>query len=101
MTYTPPSIEGEHVVLTGPITGDVTLPDGTKVDVSAPVIAVDSPERAAEVAHAIGQHWAEPGNTHPGQVDYDPATGKTTVLDFVYDDSHHKAAVKAASKKKG
>jgi hypothetical protein len=100
MTYTPPSIEGEHVVLTGPITGDVTLPDGTKVDVSAPVISVDSPERAAEVAHAIGQHWAEPGNVHPGQLDVQE-DGTVKVLDFVYDDSHHKAAVKAAAKKKG
>jgi hypothetical protein len=99
--YTPPSIKGEHVVLTGPIVGDVTLPDGSKVDVTPAVISVDSEEKAAEVAHAIGKHWAEPANIHPGQIDHDPDTGETRVLDFVYDDSHYKSTIKRLKAGKG
>jgi len=63
MKFTPASVEGEHVVLTGPITGTVTLDDGTVVDVSAPVIGVDTPEQADEVAHLIGLRYADEG--HP------------------------------------
>ena len=95
--YTAPSIKAEHVVLTGPITGAVTLPDGKTVDVTPGVIAVDSEEEAAEVAHAIGVHWSQPQNIHPGQVDVDE-DGNVKVIDFVYDDSHHKAATKARKK---
>jgi hypothetical protein len=91
--YTPPSIKGEHVVLTGPITGDVVLPDGTRVDVTAPVIAVDSEEKAAEVAHAIGQHWAKPENVHPGQVNR-KEDGSVEILDFEYDDTGYREAKK-------
>lgn len=99
MAYTPASITGDHVVITGPITGVVELPDGTRVDVTAPVVAVSSEEQAAEVAHAIGQHWAQPENVHPGQLDVDPDTGEVKVLPFEYNDSHYKAATKRAGKK--
>jgi hypothetical protein len=44
---------GEHVVITGPATGNVTLPDGTVVDVTAPVILADSQEHAIQIANAI------------------------------------------------
>lgn len=69
MSYTPPAISGDHVVLTGPIQGTVTLDDGTLVDVSAPAVAVDSPERAAEVAHQIGLRYADEG--HPDDIERD------------------------------
>lgn len=98
MKYTPSHIEAEHVIITGPITGSVTLDNGEVIDVTQPVIAVRDEAHAAEVAHAIGQHWAQPENIHPGQVNR-LEDGSVEVLDFVYDDSHHKAAAK--SKKKG
>lgn len=95
--YTPAAIQGDHVVLTGPITGTVTLPDGTVIDVSAPFIAVDSELRAAEVAHAIGLHWEAAENVHPTQIDVDPETGQPVVNEFVYDDSHYQDALAAAA----
>lgn len=52
-----------HVVLTGPITGSVVCADGTAYDVTPPVVEVQSPEHAAEVADLIGRHHAEHG--HP------------------------------------
>lgn len=42
-----------HVVITGPATGEVTLADGSVVDVTAPVIEADSPEHAVAIADAI------------------------------------------------
>lgn len=67
--YTPPSIKSTgHVLLTGPIQGTVTLADGTVVDVSQPVIAVQD-DQAEEIAHLIGQRYAEEG--HPDDVEYD------------------------------
>lgn len=100
-TYTPPSITAEHVVLTGPITGTVTLPDGRKVDVTAEVIAVPDEETANEVAHAIGQHWARDENVHPQQINIDPDTGTVEVRPFVYDDSQYRATKKRLDKQKG
>lgn len=52
-----------HAVLTGPITGTVTLPDGTEVDVSNPVIEVKDQKQADEVAHAIAMRYHTEG--HP------------------------------------
>lgn len=92
MKITPGSIvadEGEHVVLTGPITGTVTLSDGEVVDVSDAAVLARDELHAAEIAHAIGQHWADPANPNP------PGLGDQP---FEYDDSHYKAAVKAAKK---
>lgn len=81
---TPGSVVSDgHVVLTGPITGTVTTDDGTTYDVSA--VAVEVPdEHAAEVAHLIGQRYADEG--HP------------TDPEFTYDDSHYKAATKRSKK---
>lgn len=60
-----------HIVLTGPITGNLVLGDGTKVDVSPQMVEVDSPEQAAELADLIGREYA--ANGHPevdGDFDY-------------------------------
>jgi hypothetical protein len=59
-----------HVVFTGPIKGNVTLPDGTVVDVNAHYIEVDDASVAAEVAHAIGVRYETEG--HPDQEPGDP-----------------------------
>lgn len=99
MTYTPGHVEGQHVVLTGPITGTVTLSDGEVIDVSQDGVVARDEAHAAEIAHAIGVHWAQPENIHPGQHDVDEH-GKPVLRDFVYDDSHHKAAVAATKKKR-
>lgn len=77
-----------HALLTGPIQGPVRLADGTEVDVTPGVIYLDSAEEAAEVAHAIGQHWAKHG--HPEDFDLDPKTGDRVQRKFAYDDSHHR-----------
>lgn len=62
MQTIPGKIIGEHVVLTGPIQGSVTLDDGTSYDVSG--FAVDAPlEHHAEIAHLIGLRYAAEG--HP------------------------------------
>lgn len=42
-----------HIVLTGPTTGEVELPDGEIVNVTAAAIEVDSQEKAQLVAAAI------------------------------------------------
>lgn len=42
-----------HVILTGPATGIVTLPDGSTVDVTDAVVEADSPEHAQAIADAI------------------------------------------------
>lgn len=78
----------QHAVITGPIKGPVQLADGTQVDVSAPIVYVDSIEQAAEVAHAIGQHWAKHG--HPDDFDIDEKTGDRIQRKFAYDDAHHR-----------
>lgn len=99
MTYTPGSIEGKHVVLTGPITGSVTLPSGDVVDVSAPAVEARDAEHAAEIAHAIGLYWADPDTpAHPDHLERQD-DGTIVETPFEYDDSHHKAAKRAAKKK--
>lgn len=50
----------KHVVLTGPIRGSVTLPDGREISVSAPVVEVDNLATAEAVAAAIGERYAAP-----------------------------------------
>lgn len=52
-----------HAVMTGPVQGQVTLADGTVVDVSPGVVLVDTPEQAAEVADLIGKRYQSEG--HP------------------------------------
>lgn len=45
---------GEHVVLTGAASsGEVTLADGSKVDVTDAVVAAKDPEHAQAIAEAI------------------------------------------------
>ena len=44
---------GEHVVVTGPATGEVTTADGTEYDVTDAVIAVDSQAHAEEIADIL------------------------------------------------
>lgn len=46
---------GDHVVITGAASGEVTLPDGTKVDVTDAVIEAESPEHAQQIADAIAE----------------------------------------------
>jgi hypothetical protein len=75
---TPGSIVSDgHVVLTGPITGTVTTDDGTTYDVSDVAVEV-AKEHVAEVAHLIGQRYADEG--HP------------TDPDFTYDARNYMAA---------
>lgn len=56
-----------HVVLTGPITGLLTLEDGTVVNVSPTAIEVTGQEQADEISFLIGEHWVKHG--HPDDVD--------------------------------
>lgn len=65
----------KHVVLTGPIRGSVTLPDGREISVSAPVVEVDDLATAEAVAAAIGERYAAEG--HP---DDDPADPQFTYV---------------------
>lgn len=65
--HTPGSAKGEHVLLTGPIRGTVTKADGTEVDVTPGVIAVDSVEEAEEISFLIGEHFV--ANGHPDDVE--------------------------------
>lgn len=69
--------EGEHILLTGPIRGDVTLASGKVIDVRPDAIVVEDHCEAAEVSHLIGQRYAEEGHAH-----HDPSDP------FVYDDAH-------------
>jgi hypothetical protein len=52
-----------HLVFTGPITGAVTLPDGSQVDVSPPVVTVPDQDTAEAVAHAVAVRYRDEG--HP------------------------------------
>lgn len=86
-----PTTSDKHAVLTGPIRGVVTLPDGTDVNVTDEVVYLDSIEQAHAVAHAIGEHYATEG--HPHHRASDP---------FVHDTDRSKknfAAAKRALKK--
>jgi hypothetical protein len=53
----------KHALITGPIKGVVTLPDGREVDVTEHVVYLDSLEDAQAVAHQIGLRHEEQG--HP------------------------------------
>ncbi len=79
MKITPGSIvadEGEHIVLVGPISGNVTLDDGTVVDVSAPAVVAHSQEQADAIAHAVGQSYADNGHPDDPDFTYDGPTAK-------------------------
>lgn len=56
-----------HVVYVGrAISGSVEV-NGKQVDLSEDIVVADSPEHAADIAHAIGVHLAKHGHpTDPG-----------------------------------
>lgn len=54
----------QHAVLTGPIRGIVTLPDGRQIDVSDDIVYLDTLEDAQAVADAIGARHARDGHPH-------------------------------------
>lgn len=61
-----------HAVATGPITGTITVADGTTYDVTPYFVVVD-PAHADELADLIGRHYEEHG--HPqveGDFIYNP-----------------------------
>lgn len=88
MQQTPGSVAARHILMTGPIQGEVTCADGTVYDVSAPFIeipdgagghievtdadgnTVNKPAHAEEVAHLIGDRYAAEG--HPDHTDDNP-----------------------------
>lgn len=62
-----------HVLFTGPITGEITLADGTTYDVSPMQIDCTSHEHVVELCHQIGLRHEI--NGHPevdGKFVYDP-----------------------------
>ncbi len=63
-----------HAVITGAIRGEVTLDDGTVVDVRPGVVFVETAEQAAEVATKVGERYEAEG--HP---EHDP--GEEFVVD--------------------
>lgn len=62
----------DFAVLTGPIQGTVTLPDGTEVDVTPFVVEVASKEQADQVAHAIGLRYQSEGHPADPNFTYTP-----------------------------
>lgn len=72
-----------HAVLTGPITGLLTLADGTVVNVTPAVVEVADQEQAHELAFLIGEHWVKHG--HPDDVDIDDEDGTPVQRPFFHD----------------
>lgn len=92
MEVIPAQVRGTHIVMTGPISGTVTLPSGETVDVTSREIEVDSLEKAAEVAHQLGlRYYAEghPDDREPDETgamvqrpfDYQPPEDRLSDLD--------------------
>lgn len=86
---------GEHVLMTGPISGIKTLADGSSIDVTPEYIVVRDQAHADAVNKAIGMHHVE--NGHPHDVDHlvHPETGETVPVQrpFVFVDDAGKAHV--------
>lgn len=61
-----------NAVVTGPISGTVTLPDGREIDVTAPVVIVEDDATAAAVADAIGRRYASEGHPTDPNFTYNP-----------------------------
>lgn len=74
----------ERVVLVGPITGVVTLEDGTGVNVTPDQVPVDhlSDEQVEELAHLVAMHYYT--NGHPNDVETDDE-GNPVQRPFNYD----------------
>jgi len=68
-----------HVVMTGPINGSVTVPDGTEYDVTEQFIEVASLEHAGHVSHAIGVRHEDEG--HPA---HQPTLADPNPVPFVH-----------------
>ena len=88
MKITPGHVQGEHVMLTGPIRGNVELADGTLVDVTPAAIDVTgkTPEEIEEIDFLIGQHWVENGHPDDRERDDDedsPTYGEVVQRPFV------------------
>lgn len=63
-----------HALFVGPsITGTVTLPDGTEVDVSPDVLYLPTLADVEVVADAIGRHLAEHGHPTDPTFTYTPS----------------------------
>lgn len=69
MKITPGSVTGEHVLLTGPITGTVETADGRVIDVGPAIIAVADQDEADEISFLIGERFRVEG--HPDDVERD------------------------------
>ena len=54
------------VLMTGPVNGPLTLPDGTVYDVTDPYIEVASEEHAGLVSHLMGMRYEERGHPKDG-----------------------------------
>lgn len=80
----------EHIVFTGAGMGLVQLADGTLYDVSDPVIVVESPEQATEIAHHIAVQVERSGAMDV----VDPASGE--LLKYQHTDCDHCDAPKTA-----
>lgn len=65
----------EFAVITGPIVGEVTLPDGSTLDVSDPVVYCESEEAAKQIAAAIGESYAANGHPTDPTFTYTPPEG--------------------------
>jgi hypothetical protein len=77
---------GEHLVLTGPVSGIMTLADGTQVNVTPEIVALRSPDDVAELSHLIGMQHVENGHPYDIETIVDAQTGDTHVVQrpFVY-----------------
>lgn len=87
--------ENTHAVLTGPITGLITLDDGTVMDVSPSVIYAATQDQAADAADKISKFYES--NGHPDDIEVDEESGKLVQRKFVYD----RPATQVPRKKKG
>lgn len=68
----------QHALITGPVTGILTLADGTQVNVTPTVIEVTSLEQAEEISFIIGEHFVEHG--HPDDIDTVPIENEDGVV---------------------
>lgn len=82
--------DGDFLVGVGPITGIITLDDGTAIDVNGGYACARSQEQADELAHKVSMHYV--ANGHPQDVDHlnDPDTPDNAPLvpvqrPFVYE----------------
>lgn len=85
-----------HILLTGPISGLLTLQDGTVVNVTPAAIEVTGQDQADEISFLIGEHWVK--NGHPDDIEEDE-DGTPVQRPFVHE--HHAKFDKHPAKFKG